>query len=570
MQLFANPETGALNRIALTGFLQRMKEDANSEQKKYWLYIEDMIYKQRLSSKFTTLIRQGLYVTKLETDRRQEEISTSVDLSYLQKLYSSVADNKVTINESDVKTYYKQHKIEYKQEESRSIKYVSFDVVPSESDNAYVKKWIEDILPEFTKITDVEQYVKFNSDKPYDRINFKKGELPERLDAFMFNAKIGDVYGPYFEENTYKIAKLAKINYLPDSIHVKQILLPVNQNNVNQMQYLADSLKNLAQSGYDFAELVRNNSKDASSQSGGDIGWIREGTYSPRFSDSCFSAGINDIKITFSKAGIHIIKVIEKSTPVKKVQVGILAREVRASDQTDQYYYSKASEFAGLNNTVQKFEAAIKSNQPAAIPVFDLKPLDNSIQGLEKPRQLIRWVFEANEGDVSKVYRFGDKYVIAAITKVNKKGYKSLNEVAASITLEVRKEKKAEMLIKEMAIATEGQSSIDAIATKLNTNVKSVTGIRFTSYSLQDAGAEPKVIAAAMSIEPNKVSEPVAGENGVYIIDVNNRIKAENQNFNPTLIRNYIERSYSARVNYQTFEVLQELANINDNRGRFY
>jgi len=570
-QYFANPETGTIDKMNLNAFLQKMKDaPATDEQKKMWLYIEDIIEKQTLATKYSSLIRNGLYATSIDMQALRDEMSNSVDFSYIQKPYTSIPDGSVTISESELKSYYNEHKEEFKQVKSNSIKYVAFDVVPSESDNAYAKKWINDVLPEFSHITDADQYIKLNSDLAYDTKNYKKGELPARLDDFMFSAKVGDVTDPYFENNTYKIAKLAKINMLPDSVQVSQILLPVNQKNVRQMQFLADSLKKLADAGHDFADLARNNSQDASAKKGGEIGWVKEGMLSSQFSDSCIFAKKGQVKITFSQSGIHIIKVTGQSALVKKVQVGILAKEVRASEQTDQHYYSIASKFAGINNTGAKFESATKGGNPAAITVFDLKPLDNEIEGLDKPRQLIRWVFESKQGEVSKIFRLGDKYVVAMVTKVREDGYKPLGDVSDVIKIEIRKIKKSEIISKEMANASQGTTSMDAVAAKLNSVVKSVNGVQFSSYSIQDLGAEPKLISAAYVLNPNKISSPIAGENGVYIIDVENKSKTPFQNIDNSIARNYIERNYLNQVNSESFKALMDLAGIKDYRDRFF
>jgi peptidyl-prolyl cis-trans isomerase D len=569
-QYFSNPETWAIDRVRLNGYLQKIKElPSTDEQKILYLYIENIIVKQALAAKYYALARNGIYATTLEAKTARDEMSSSVDFSYIQKPYTSLSDASISVSESDLKAYYKEHKEEFKQLKSRSIKYVSFDVIPSESDNEFAKKWINGALPEFSRISEVEQYVKLSSDEPYDSKNYKKGELPVRLDAFMFAAKVGDIMGPYFENNAYKIAKLAKINYLPDSVRVSQILLPVSQKNIREMEYLSDSLKTLAKAGHDFADLARNNSQDPSAKNGGDIGWVKEGTFGPQFSDSCIYAKKGEVKITFTQMGIHIIKVTEVSPSIKKVQVGILARDVRASEQTDQHYYALASKFAGINNTGAKFEAAVKNNNPAAITVYDIKPLDNSVEGLEKPRQLIRWVFEAKEGEVSKIFRLGEKYVVATVTKAREDGYKPLSDVAEVIRIEIRKIKKADLLSKEMENAKQGGSSMDAIASKLNSVVKTANSIQFTSNSIQDLGAEPKLIAAACFMETSKISNPIAGENGVYIIEVNNK-----KNGNPTIdlesIRNYVEMQDVRRINSESMQILMDFAGIKDYRERFF
>ena len=103
------------------------------------------------------------------------------------------------------------------------------------------------------------------------------------------------------------------------------------------MRALADSLVNLAESGANFSTLVRDNSRDFSTISkGGDLGWFREGMKGPYFSDSCFYSNTGDVKLTFSEEGFHVVKVTAKSPPVKKVQVGILSREVTPGAATDQ------------------------------------------------------------------------------------------------------------------------------------------------------------------------------------------------------------------------------------------
>lgn len=570
-QLFGNQETGVVNRVALTNFLQKIKDaDPQSEEKKYWLYIEDMIYKQRMFEKYNSLVRHGLYATNLDAEKRKAEMTTSVDFNYILKPYSAISDSAVKVSSSEIKEYYKEHKEQYKQEESRSIKYVEFKVTPSKDDIADAEKSINEIQKEFAQVTDDEQYIKVNSDIEYNPTNFKKGELPAQLDDFMFNAQLGAIYGPYFEDNTYKLAKLSKINYLSDSVHVSQIVIPVNQQNGRQMKYLADSLVTLAKSGANFAELARTNSRDKSASEGGDIGWIKEGTFGKMFSDSCFYTKKGNVVLTYSQAGIHIVKILDQSQPVKKVQVGIVGRTVIASQQTDQYYYGKASEFAGKNSTLEKFEAAVKNNNPMAVPVFNLKPEENEIQGLQHSRPLIKWAFEAKVGEVSKVYKFGESYVVGTLVKESKLGYTPVEELTATIEPILKKQKKAEILSKELSNSSSGVSSLDMLANKIQLPVQTANNVKFSSYALPGLGQEPKVIAAALNLGVNKLSQPIDGENGLYIINITNQPIADNQGIDVNLAKSYIDRNNGARVNYKSFDILKELAKVKDYRIRFF
>lgn len=568
-QLFQNPETGTIDRLQLTNFIRRIGELPES-QKLMWSYYENLITKERLFNKYQTLIRKGLYVNKLQAEERGIEMNTAVDFSFTQKPYTAISDSTISVNEADLKTYYKIHKEQYKQEETRNLMYVAIEVVPFERDFLDAENWVKDILPDFKEVEDVRQFVNFNS-PPYNPANYKKGELPDTLDEFMFNAEIGDVYGPYFEDNAYKIAKLAEINYLPDSVRVSHIMLPVDQNNIMQMQTLADSLAELATKGYSFSTLVEQNSADISAGPGGDIGWIKENNnaYTQMFIDSCFYAEKEDVKITYNENSLHIVKITDKSKPVKKVQVGIIYREVEPGGQTDQHFYTKAVEFASSVHSVEDFETVAKNKNLTLVPVYDINPMDNNVQGLEQSRSIVHWAFKAEEGELMKdIKNYGGKYVVAMVTKVNNKGYTPLEDIEENIKAEVIKQKKAELIIDE--INNTDAASIDELAEKLGFGVESATGIRFTTYSLPNAGREPKVIAAAISIEVNTLSEPIAGENGVYVIYVDNKNEEGAQYNNEAYFKNNIESSYKARANRSAYETLIDMANIKDNRVKFF
>ncbi len=572
MQMFANPETGTLNRLQLTEFLNRIDEITGAP-KLIWVYYENVINNERLFTKYHNLIRKGLYVNKLEAERRQKDMNTTVDFSYIQKPYTSVSDSSVVVSKSEIRKYYKENKARFKQEESRDLKYVAFEVIPSKEDYAEAEKWINDIVEEFRKVDDVEQYINYTS-PPYDKTNYKKGELPDTLDEFMFNAKLGDIYGPYFEDNAFKLARLAKINYLPDSIRVSHILIPVTQNNVQQMQILADSLVKLANNGYDFGTLVEQNSRDASTLlAKGDMGWIKEGTKGANFSDSCFSAKVGEAKLTYSQEGLHVIKVTAQSTPVKKVQVGILSREVTPGNKTDQYYYAKAVDFASRNNTLELFDEAVAKNNLIAVPVYGLKPLDEEIQGIPNSRRIVHWAFETakKEGELyNNIENFGGKYIVAIVTKLRKAGYIPIQEVTENIRLELVKEKKAAQIAEEMKKLAGNSSNIDAAASALKVNVNSATGIRFGSFTVPGAGAEPELIAAAVNSDPDKIIGPIAGKNGVYMLTVENKQVREDQLSNLKLASSYMEQNYAARANRLSFEKLKELCKVRDDRARFY
>ncbi|NJK84863.1 MAG: hypothetical protein HC906_01685 [Bacteroidales bacterium] len=286
-QLFSNPQTGIYDKSAATRFIQQvLQEDEQSERKTIWLFYENEIYRQRKVSKYLSLISKGLYVNSLQAQKRAVETGKSYDFDYIVQRFTSLTDTSMKVTDKEIEQFYKENKYRYAQDESRDIKYVTYEVVPSESDYKTAEEWINTIKPEFESADDTKQFVSFQSDVPYDGKNYSAGELPQPINDFAFNAEIGAVYGPYFEDDAYKLSKLAEINYLPDSVHAQHILLQVNQENYMQMLQLADSLKTLAENGSDFGMLARANSADGSAQEGGDLGWFKDGQMVKEFNDS--------------------------------------------------------------------------------------------------------------------------------------------------------------------------------------------------------------------------------------------------------------------------------------------
>jgi len=568
-QMFANQETGVINRSYLYEFLRRAREVEDGDESIILRFIENEIVRQRKTNKYLNLIRQGAYATTLEAKNRHKNIYQMVDFNYTMQSFNTIPDSEVEVSYREIKKYYKDHKHLYEQEESRDIAYVTFEVVPSQKDYEAAEKWINEIRSDFEEIEKTVQFINLNSDIPYNPANYKFGELPETINDFMFAAEVGDIYGPYFENEAYKLAKLVEINYLPDSVHARHILLPVNQNNVNNMFALADSLKKMLENGADFASLAKTNSADGTAQNGGDLGWFKESDMVRSLSDSVFFGNEGDIKIVGTQYGIHVVEILDQSSPVKKVQAGILVRNVDPSDETDQRYYREASEFAGLNNTYDKFKDSIEKQDVISKTVNNLKPMDKTISGLESPRDLIKWTFNADEHDISDVFKLGNNYVVSAVTKVREKGVIPLEDKRLEIELEVKKQKKAEKITEKIDQQKKEANSIGELASALGAEVKTATNINFNSRTIPGAGNEPKVIGIAHTIEPDVLSDAITGTNGVYVISVTSVEEVEEKQ-NYTVERNFIEREYAALANYSTYEVLRESADIEDHRIKFY
>jgi peptidyl-prolyl cis-trans isomerase D len=568
--LFTDPQTGILNRTFLVQFIRTMNEDPSGTQKTIWLYLENEIIKDRAFSKYNNLIRKGLYITGLEAENNSIETGRRMDFRYVVKGFTAISDSSITVTGNDLQKYYRDHEKEYKQEATRDLEYVVFDILPSEDDDRLAAEWINNMKGEFQTVEDPVSLVGMESDLPYDDMNYTDGSLPEMINDIMFASSVGEVYGPYFEESSYRMARLVEIGYLPDSVHARHILLqPDNNTDATGLVALADSLQDVLANGGDFASLAMLYSTDGSAQEGGDLGWFPEGQMVKPFSDTCFYGETGKIYQVPTQFGIHLIEVLAKSRPVKKVKIAYLSRNVEPSSETYQNVYSQAVKFAGINNTYEKFNTASSEQNLTKRYANDITASQKTITGLENPRPLIRWAFEADLHDISEeIFEIGNKYVVAAVAGIREKGIAPLDQVRTEIELEVKKNKKAELISEEFNASLASVQNIDELAGEMELTVADANNVNFASVSVPSAGIEPNVIATASVLALDQLSQPVKGNNGVYVIVVSNIVDPAETELASQKSRMATLRE--SQANYEAFEALREAANIQDNRARFF
>ncbi|MGE5394715.1 MAG: SurA N-terminal domain-containing protein [Candidatus Saccharibacteria bacterium] len=574
-QLFQNPQTGQVDKSAIIQFLKNLDSNASPEQKAYWLYIENQIKQDKLRTKYNNLVAKGLYVTSMEAKKSLEAKNQSANFQYVVLNYASVPDADVKVSDSELKEYYNKHKDQYKQENTRKIEYVTFDVLPSAADNQATQKWAEDNKNDFAATQDNAQYVNANSDTRFDPSFYKKEELSPAIADWAFAAKPGEVFGPYFENNAYKLAKLDQVKTLPDSVQASHILIsPQAHGSVAKVQALADSLKKLLDNGANFAELAVKYSDDkGSAMKGGDLGWFKRRQMVPEFEEVAFSGELNKVNIATTQYGIHLIKTVKKGGSSNQVRVAILSRNVEPSNQTYQKIYSEASKFASENTSVDAFNKSVQA-QKLDKKLATVKENDSEVPGLESSRQLIRAAFQTDKGKIlvnnegSSIFEFGNKFVIGAVTGATEKGDASFEEAKDQVEIAVRKEKKAQILADKLKNAAAGQSSLEGVASKLSTDVKEASGLNFETYSIPGAGFEPALVGTVASLGENKISAPVEGINGVYLAKVTAITKSNDTNVNGEKSRLALTLGY--RAGSQVFESLKKRADIVDKRSKFY
>ncbi|NQU54459.1 MAG: SurA N-terminal domain-containing protein [Bacteroidetes bacterium] len=576
-QLFRNQETGQVDRSAVVRFLKNLENGVAPENRDYWLYLENQIVEDRVQSKYSNMVGKGLYVTGDEAHKSVVAKSKKVNFDYVSLSHSSIADSQVVVTEKDLKAYFDAHQDNYKQEKLRQIQYISYTVTPSAADFTEGENWINDIKADFGEATDNIQFINSNSDESFVGVWSKKADLPENIGNWVFdeNAEVNAVFEPYFENETYTLAKLNAIEMMPDSVEARHILLAVTtQQEVVFKQALADSLKTMIENGSDFAALAMQYSTDQGSAiAGGDLGWFKRGQMVKPFEDAAFSNAKNEVTVVASQFGIHIIQTTKRGVETKQVQIANLVRKVEPSTQTYQDIYALASKFAGENSTRENFEAAV-AEQKLSKRVASVRENDREIIGLENSRELIRAAYSAEEGDIiissqeSPIFELGDNFVVAVLTEVTEEGVATLADVKARVELSVIKEKKAELLIEKANAALAGKTDLTAIATELGSTVKNAAGIDFNAFSIPGLGLEPAVVGTVTNLDVDKISEAVAGNNGVYIVKVTSIDEGTQEDVANEQVR--LAQSLSFRANSQAFEAHRSSVEIVDKRAKFY
>jgi len=561
-QIFTNYETGVLDRAQLSAFVQNMSGIA----KVWWIDLERQVRNEQLYSKYSQLDSKSNYVNSLDVEHTLEGEKNNVEFSYILKDYNTAPDSVISYKESDLKRYYEKHKSEYKTTRSRDVEFVAFSVIPASNDYERVMYKMEELQTKMDTVAPANMplFVRINSDAPFDDAFYKKGELPAVLDSVVFDKKVGAVLPYYQEAESYNLSGIVEFKNLPDSVKADHILF--SQANLGKV----DSVFDLLKAGASFAALAAQFGTDGTSTKGGDLGWFAYKSMVRPFSDSCFFKPVGSLMKVATQYGVHIIKIRDAKMYTNKVQIATVKKIIRPSKETYQSYFSQANRIAAQSQgDPVKFRAACAEDGFQPRTEINIA-LDSKVVGtFQRASNLVRWMYEAKEGDVSGVLEIDDRntYVVATLTAIKDAGISPLGKVKARVASSVVTEKKGEYLAAQISEARKDANTIDEVAAKLGLSVTSVTpAVNFnTSFIPTLRMPEAKLLGAVTTTPENKLSDPVIGESGVYLYVVTS-ITENTQAQTPEAIKTRLEAN-----NYSTlYMTLLDKAQVVDNRGKYY
>lgn len=561
---FTDPETGQYNSANVVRFLQGLPQQ-EPEVRQQWIAFERSLKKNRLQEKYANLVKKGLYFTSAEGQMSFTEANRRMNWQYVMSPYSAVADNEVQVTDEDIKKYYNEHKNNYEQDASRKIVYAYFPVNPSETDREFAEKWVQDTYNKFQTTADDSTFVSINSDLQMDYNFYSIEEFPEGFDRSFDSLEVGSFIAPAQSGNTWRYQKLRAVKMAPDSVKARHILVNVEDRSKERAKEIADSLVTLLDKGANFAEMAQENSDDvASGKDGGELGWFTEGMMVKPFNDAAFEKDTSGFKLVESQFGYHIIDVVDVTALKKKYQVAMVERLVSPSQETYADAFNKANSFSINASGSNSFEAVLDSGnitkREAVIGANDVK-----IAGLENSRELVRWIADANEDDVSPAFDVQDAFVVVYVKQVNKKGTAPLESLKDVLKAEVMKQKKAEVLKKRMA----GFDNLNTLASEQNLQVQTADNVSLNNPMIEGAGYEAGVVGTVSTLEQGQVSVPLVGNAGVFVVQVTSVDEPQDPNIESG--KRMLAQGYSMRIdNNAVFEALKDNAEISDNRSKFY
>lgn len=551
---FADPRTGEYNVAAVHQFLS--EAEANAQAQQAWAQLNEQARMEREVAKFLGLIKGGVYVNSLEVANGVNSANNTYAGKWAGKKYSAVPDSLIQLKSSDIKAYYNSHKNMFKQTPSRALSYVVFEVSPTDDDMLALEKSVAEVGAQFAATEELKSFVRANRNgKIADNYVSAKQLSEEEAKALLDGA----TYGPVLKNNEWTMARALDTKIVPDSMGIRHIVLPYTQ------EALADSLLTVLKGGADFAQVAAQYSVyDATAANGGEVGVMPFSAFSGEFAAALANAKTGDIVKIASGDAIQLMQVYRADKPSKHVQVASITYPVEASAATRRDIHNQAGTFSvNAKGSVEAFNDA--ASAAAITPrIASLAQGERTIRGLEDSRDVARWAYGAEVGDVSEIFPVGKDYVIAMLTEIDDNEFAPLEKVSAQIRAQVLRDKKYDYIVKELS-----GSTLDEQAKSLGTEVADFDNVTFGAFYVNGPGFEPRLIGAISSTtEKGGLSAPVKGLSGVYVFEVDDIQTSDKQTAEGEKVR--AQAMAESMAQQFSVQAIQQMAKIQDLRGKYF
>jgi peptidyl-prolyl cis-trans isomerase D len=583
-QQFTDPNTGQYDANKAYEQIQALRRDKkNPNYASFFDQYLPALSKNRQKEKYISLLANSVYVPKWLAEKQIAENSQKAAISFVNVPYASLPDSSFKVTDEAINQYVNDHKEEYKQEASRSIDYVMFDAGPTKADSMSIFDQVSALKAEFASTDDPKSFlIRNGSETPFfDGYILQSKMQMENPDSIKV-LEPGQVRGPYIDGGSYVLARMIDKRVVPDSVKVRHILIqtvkqgtPVLDDSTARKRI--DSIATAARSGAPFDSLVVKFTDDEGSRNKGgeyDFTSLQIPDISKEFAEVAFYGRTGDKKVVKvdnpNYAGYHYIEVLNQSNFEQGYKVAYLARAIVPSQVTGNRVNGLASQFAAESRNKKEFDANVRAKKLNKFSATDVKPLDAMIQGLGSSRELVRWMYQAEVGDVPESpIVVEDKYIVPVLTRIYEEGVMPAEKARPLVENILRNQLKAKQIQNKVGNA----NSLDAVSKASGQAVLKADSVLFSSPFVPNVGQELKVVGASFNkAYQSQMSPAIEGNGGVFYIKVDNVSAIANANLD------VVQQQAGATQMLQRMlgepraivDALKSTVKIKDNRHRFF
>ena len=220
--IFQN-EIGLFDFNLFSNYIIQLKSTNPSLYNSWRLQEENFITvaKQKI---YFDLIRSSILQTNIESKIQYHLENDKVNLQYLRIPYENIPDSLFKIKDSEILSYIKRNKDQYEISESKEIEYIYIQDTASELDINNIISNLEQLRDGFNQLNrvtnnvdyvegfkdtkEISEFIDIYSDTSWDSIYVTREDINSDYDDILFGLNIGQVFGPYKDENFYKISKM--------------------------------------------------------------------------------------------------------------------------------------------------------------------------------------------------------------------------------------------------------------------------------------------------------------------------------------------------------------------------
>ncbi|MCH5168675.1 MAG: SurA N-terminal domain-containing protein [Prevotellaceae bacterium] len=565
------------NEVITNPELSSEIKEQYTQMNNYWKFIEKTIRQQTLNQKYQNLLGSLLVSNPIAAQNSFNGRTNESDIFMVALPFSSVADDNVTVEDSEIKAKYNEMKELFRtDQETRDIKYIDIKVAASEDDKANLMTEMEGYAQALVEGADPAKTVReAASQVPYSALPVSAKSLPHDIAELLDSMSVGSQVGPFVHEhdNTINIARLLGKVSLPDSVEVRQIVAPGVD--MAAAEQTADSIMTALAAGADFDTIAKRYDQPATKT------WITSNQYEGQAIDENNRKFINTInnaavgsnnKIVLDGQGIIIAQVTDRRNIIDKYNVAVIKRAIDFSKETYSKAYNDFSSFLAGNAKAEDIEANATQAGYNVLSRSNMSNTEHNVVNVRSTRDALRWIFNSDTkvGDVSPLYECGenDHLLVIILTGIHKKGYLPWedDQIRTFLTGEVQKDKKAAILEEKMGAA----KNIDDIAKIEGAVTDTIKHITFMSNAfISKVGtSEPALSGSVSKAAKGDFMSGIKGKSAIYAYQVLDQ-KKNNIKYDQKQEERTLQQSLSRVLSGATNELYQQ-ANIKDNRYIFF